>query len=201
MEQIRIIIGIIVSSVLTLFTPIKDVMLAMLVLFSINGAMGLLEDILHASGWKTKKALSFLGQCAIYFGTIMSLFLIGHLVHEHDEAMTCVKFISIITVWVSGVNFLRNARSCCPESSSMYRLFDILYYVASVQVVEKIPFVQKYYLIIIIIEIASRILIDKVKEFEGLRLRAYRESGGKRTDGFRFEEVANEYQLYAAGIE
>lgn len=46
MEQVRIIIGIIISSVLTLFTPIKDVMLAMLVLFSINGA-GLLEDILH----------------------------------------------------------------------------------------------------------------------------------------------------------
>ena len=31
---------------------------------------------------------------------------------------------------------------------------------------------------------ASRILIDKVKEFEGLRLRAYRDSGGKPTIGY-----------------
>ena len=57
MEQARIIIGIIISSIIALFTPIKDVMLAMLVLFSINGAMGLLEDILHGS-WRRSRAAS-----------------------------------------------------------------------------------------------------------------------------------------------
>lgn len=31
---------------------------------------------------------------------------------------------------------------------------------------------------------ASRILIEKIKEFEGLRLRAYRDSGGKPTIGY-----------------
>ena len=146
MTEIRALIGLVISSVISLFTPIEDVMIAMLVLFSVNGAFGLLEDILHADGWKTKKAFAFLGQCGLYFGTMMSLFLIGHLIHEREEAMTCVKVISVITVWVFGVNILRNARSCCHAGSTMYRLFDILYYVVSVQVVEKIPFVQNYLL-------------------------------------------------------
>lgn len=144
MNEIRLFVGVVTSSIVALFAPIGHVMFAMVWLFAINGAMGLLEDILHADGWKTKKALSFIGQCGIYFGTVMSLFLIGHLIHEHENAMSSVKMISIITVWVFGTNILKNARDCCPAGSSMYKLFDILYYVASVQAIEKIPFVQNY---------------------------------------------------------
>lgn len=144
MTQIKLFVSLIVSSVISLFSPIKDILLAMLVLFIVNSLLGLLEDILHGSGWSTRKALSFGGQCGIYFGTIMSVFMIGHLIDERDEALVCVKVISIITAWVFGVNIFRNGRDCMPAGSSMHKLFDILYYVASVQAVEKIPFVKSY---------------------------------------------------------
>lgn len=144
LSEIKIFVGIIISSVISLFTPIQDVVLAMLILFCVNGAFGLLADIIDGNGWSNKKALSFLKQCFIFFGTLFSLFAIGHFLHEEDETFTCVKIICIITTWVFGVNILRNARQSCSNGSSMYRLFDILYYIVSVQVVEKIPFVSNY---------------------------------------------------------
>ena len=144
MQEVRILIGIVVSSVISLLAPIGDVMWGMLLLFLVNGGMGLLEDIINGEGWKKKKAMAFGVQCAVYFGTVMSMFAIGRLIHKHDEAVSCVNTVSVVTMWVFGTNVLRNARDCCTEGSSMYKLFDILYYVASVQVVERLPIVRNY---------------------------------------------------------
>lgn len=144
MQEVKIVIGFVISSIVAMFAPIGDMMIAMLLLFIINGGVGLLEDIINGDGWKKKKAMAFGMQCAVYFGTIMSLFVIGRLIHKHIEAVTCVNTISIVTIWVFGTNILRNARDCCTIDSSMYKLFDILYYVVSVQVVERLPIVQSY---------------------------------------------------------
>lgn len=142
--ELKTLIVLAVSSLISLFSPIKDVLIAMLILFCVNGAFGLLADIFNGRGWDTKKALSFLLQIFIFFGAISTVFAVGKFLHEEDETMTCVKIICIITTWVFSVNIFRNCRVCTPNGSSMHRLFDILYYVASVQVVEKIPFVKEY---------------------------------------------------------
>ena len=36
MTEIKVLIGLVISSIISLFTPIGDVMIAMLVLFSVN---------------------------------------------------------------------------------------------------------------------------------------------------------------------
>lgn len=143
-EQVKYIITLLLSSLLAMFHPLEDVMKGMLWLFVINGVIGLLADIFSGNKWSYKKACNFFIQCAVFFGVLLSLFAIGTYIHKHEEAMTCVSIISIIAVWVFSTNIFRNARNICTKGSSMYKFFDILYYVASVQVVEKIPFVQDY---------------------------------------------------------
>ena len=143
-EYIRSAVIALVSCLITLFSPIEDIMLGMVVLLAVNGLFGLLADIFNGVGWKTKKAIGFLYQTAVFFVLVMSLFVVGKLIHKHEEAITCVSVISVITTWVFGINILRNGRECCPKGSQMYKLFDILHYIVSVQIIEKIPYIENY---------------------------------------------------------
>lgn len=53
-EYIRSAIVALVSCLITLFSPIEDIMLGMVVLLAVNGLFGLLADIFNGVGWKTK---------------------------------------------------------------------------------------------------------------------------------------------------
>lgn len=143
-DFLRTAIAMLFSCLLALFSPIQDILIGMVVLLAMNGLFGLLADIINGKGWKMNKATRFLVQCFVYFVLVMALFVVGHFIHKDSEAATCVSIISIITTWVFSINILRNCRNCCPKTSSMYKLFDILYYVVSIQIVEKIPFVASY---------------------------------------------------------
>ena len=115
-DFIRSAIVALISCLLTLFSPIQDILVGMVVLLTLNGVCGLFADIINGNGWEMNKATKFLVQCFVYF----------------------------VLVMVFSINILRNCRNCCPQESSMYKLFDILYYIVSVQIVEKIPFVASY---------------------------------------------------------
>ena len=143
-DFLRTAIAALFSCLLTLFSPIHDILIGMVVLFAVNGIFGLFADIINGNGWKMNKATNFIVQCAVYFVLVMALFIVGHFIHKDTEAATCVSVVSIITTWVFSINILRNGRNSCPKDSSMYKLFDILYYVVSIQIVEKIPFVASY---------------------------------------------------------
>lgn len=143
-DYLRCAVMTLVSSVITMFSPIRDVMIGMIILLSVNALFGLVADIIDGNGFCMRKALSFLGQCFVFFGLVTSLFAIGHFIHKHNEAVTCVSLVSIITTWVFAVNILRNCKECVPNKSPMYKLFDILHYIVSVQVIERIPYVANY---------------------------------------------------------
>jgi hypothetical protein len=49
-----------------------------------------------------------------------------------------------VTIYIYGVNILRNIRHMLQEGSGMYRVVDILYYVLTLKVVDKIPFLSEY---------------------------------------------------------
>lgn len=143
-DFLRTAIAALFSCLLTLFSPIQDILIGMVVLFAVNGLFGLFADIINGNGWKMYKATKFLVQCCVYFTLVMALFVVGHFIHKDNEAATCVSVVSIITTWVFSINILRNSRNSCPKTSSMYKLFDILYYIVSIQIVEKVPFVASY---------------------------------------------------------
>ena len=65
-EYIRSAIVALVSCLITLFSPIEDIMLGMVVLLAVNGLFGLLADIFNGVGWRTKKAIGFLYQTAVF---------------------------------------------------------------------------------------------------------------------------------------
>lgn len=130
------------GAIFTLLAPIQNFMIAMLILFGINFLVGRLAAVVNNEPWDTKKALMCLLYFSIFIVTACATFVIGHLLGEHDQAVTVVKVYCFLAVYVFGVNIFRNARNCTKAGTSWYRFFDLCYYVLSVKFVEKFSFIK-----------------------------------------------------------
>lgn len=145
--SMKAIITLFISSLIAIFTPVKDLMLAMVVLFSLNFAIGFIADefVLRL---KRKQVLTKWGwyvlQCGLYFFVIFSLFAVGRLCHRDVESINCVTIVSVITIWVFAISILKGFKLLLPNESTMYKLADILLWIVSVKIVEKIPYIAEY---------------------------------------------------------
>lgn len=132
------------SAVLSFFMPISDFMVAMIMLFIVNFVFGLLADIVNGYGWNKKKANMFFLYCLVFFAIAMFIFTIGHLLHAHNEAIQGVKYLCIVALWFFGVNISRNWMNITKDGSTFHKLANFIYYVLSMQIVEKIPFLKQF---------------------------------------------------------
>lgn len=128
----------------SLFAPIWDFMIAMMLLLTLNLLFGIASAWASGEGWSWKKARMFFVFCFGLFGTFAVMFAVGHYLHEDAEAAMCVKYACFVAVWVFGTNILRNWRSMLHEGTATYKLVDILLYILTVQFVERLPFVKKW---------------------------------------------------------
>lgn len=130
--------------VTSLFSPILDFMMAMLILLTVNLLFGMAAAYNKGEEWSWKKAMMFFVFCGGLFSVFASMFAVGHFLHNDAEAALCVKYGCFIATWVFGTNILRNWRSMLRPGTATYKFVDILYYVLTVQFVEKLPFVKKW---------------------------------------------------------
>jgi hypothetical protein len=143
MEELRTVVVTVIGAILTMLAPIQNFMYAMVLLFSLNFIFGIVAARVNKEGWKTKKALMFFVYCAIFFVTACAVFIIGHFMGEHQQAITVVKILCYLAVYVFGTNIFRNLCQIVPQNSTWYKLFDLCYYMLSVKFIEKFPFIKK----------------------------------------------------------
>ncbi|WP_314923050.1 phage holin family protein [Prevotella pallens] len=132
------------SCLLAFFAPVQDFLVSMFCLFVANVAFGVLADYVNGGEWQKRKFFVFFRDCLVFFGLIVAFFVIGYFAHRREEAATCVSVTCLLAIWAFGLNILRNCKECCLKTSSMYKLFDILYFIVSAQVIKKVPFVAEY---------------------------------------------------------
>lgn len=132
------------SAILSFFMPIKDFIEAMILLFLVNFVFGVLADIVNGQGWSKRKANIFFLYCLVFFAVALFIFSIGELMHAHAEAVQGVKYLCVVCLWFFGVNISRNWREITREGSTFNKLASFIYYVLSMQVVEKIPFLKQF---------------------------------------------------------
>lgn len=132
------------AALVSFFMPIGDFILAMIILFVINFGFGLLADIVNGGGWKTKKAQQFFVQCFVFFVLAFCIFGIGEKMHAHEEAVCGVKYLCTIALWFFSVNIVRNWMNITPGRSVFHRMAYFVYYVLSVQFVERIPLLKRF---------------------------------------------------------
>ncbi len=135
----------IVSSIILMLNPIKDFVVGMLIVFTLNYLAGWTADRVTGGSWSMKKTFSFGKQCFVFFGIIVFIFVTGHFLHKGDEALIGVQYVCIIAVWAYSRNILRNLRDHILEKgTTMWQLVDILYWIISFEIIEKLPAVKKY---------------------------------------------------------
>lgn len=142
--EIKAVVFTVFSLLASLFAPILDFMLAMLLLLTANLIFGIASAKANGEEWSWKKALMFFAFCFGLFGTFVLIFLVGHFLHNETEAVFCVKYACLIAVWVFGTNIFRNWRSMLHKGTATYKFVDIMYYILTVQFVEKLPWIKKY---------------------------------------------------------
>lgn len=132
------------AAVISFFMPIGDFMLAMIVLFIVNFSYGLIADIVNGGGWENKKALQFFGQSTVFFVLMLSVLTVGDKLHDHEEAISGVKYLCSMATYFFAVNISRNWKMIAPKDSVWYRIASFCYYVLSVQFVEKLPYLKNF---------------------------------------------------------
>lgn len=144
MNDIKTFIIAIVSGVLALLSPIKDFMHAMICLFLVNFLFGVVADYCNGGKWSMKKAMVFFYHVAVFFLIASCVFFIGHFLHNENEALYCVKTLCLVALWFYTINILKNLRLILVPHTPMHALVNFLYYVVSLKLVHKIPYLSDY---------------------------------------------------------
>lgn len=132
------------AAVMSFFMPIGDFMLAMIILFIVNFSFGLIADIVNGGSWQNKKAVKFFGQSTLFFVLMLSVLAVGDKLHDHEEAISGVKYFCSMATYFFAVNITRNWKLTAPLGSVWYRIASFCYYVLSVQFIEKLPYLKKF---------------------------------------------------------
>ena len=144
MNEIKGVLLMTFSALVGFFAPIQDLILAIIVLLSVNFASGLIEDALHAGGWSWKKAFKTFYELFVLCGIGFFVFAIGNFLHEKQGAIQCLTAIYFAAIWFYGVNILNNWKKILPEGSTIYRFISFIHFVVSLQIVEKIPYLKAF---------------------------------------------------------
>lgn len=129
---------------LSLLVPIRDFMIAMMVLFGLNLVFGIVAAVFNGEEWSWKKFGMFFVCCAVFFVTVAALFIIGHFLHSDTEALFCVKWVCIAATYLFTTNILKNLRRMLVPDTPFYKLVEYAYYALTLGFVEKFPMFKKY---------------------------------------------------------
>lgn len=144
MDGLRFLFAAVAANIAGLLHPIKNDIYGLVLLFTLNFVMGMLADVCNRRSWSFKKAFCFFRDAAIYFGMILSIYLIGCCKGEERAAVHCVSFMIYLAIYFYGTNILRNARMITGERSTLFRILDFLYYLLSLRVLEKNACLKDY---------------------------------------------------------
>ena len=133
-----------ITAVVSFLSPIQDFMTGIVVLFIVNFVFGLTADVVGGEGWKWKKAFRFFVHCLIFFALAACIYVCGHFMHNESGAIQCVTFICYLAIWAYSINICRNLKNILKQETPLYRVVDIVYYILTLKVVEKIPFLKDY---------------------------------------------------------
>lgn len=137
MDSVRFLFATALANVAGLLMPIKNDIYGLVLLFTLNFVIGMLADVCNHREWSFKKAFRFFRDTAIYFGMILSIYLLGCFKGEERAAVHCVSFMIYLAIYFYGTNILRNARLITNDRSTMFRILDFIYYLLSLRVLEQ----------------------------------------------------------------
>jgi len=144
MDEVRMVIANLITAVVSFLSPIQDFMTGIVILFIVNFIFGLTADMVSGLGWKWKKAFKFFVHCLIFFALAACVYVCGHFMHNENGAIQCVTYICYLAIWAYTINICRNLKVVLRDGTPLYKVVDVIYYVLTLKVTEKIPILKDY---------------------------------------------------------
>lgn len=145
MDSLKLFFATLFANIAGLLFPIRNDIFGLVLLFTVNFAVGLFADVCNHREWSFRKAFSFFRDAAIYFTMVASIYLLGHFKGEEAAAVHCVSFMIYVAIYFYGTNILRNARLITGEDSTLFKVLDFLYYLLSLRVLGQNSCLKDYY--------------------------------------------------------
>ena len=133
-----------ITAIVSFLSPIQDFMTGIVVLFVVNFIFGLTADMVGGEGWKWRKAFRFFIHCLIFFSLAASIYVCGHFMRNENGAIQCVTYVCYLAIWAYSINICRNLKIILRKDTPLFKVVDIIYYILTLKVVEKIPFLKDY---------------------------------------------------------
>ena len=145
MDSLKLFVASLFANIAGLLFPIRNDIFGLVLLFTVNFAVGVLADVGNHREWSFRKAFCFFRDAAVYFVMIASIYLLGHFKGEPQAAVHCVSFMIYVAIYFYGTNILRNARMITNERSTLFRVLNFLYYIFSLRVLERSNWLKDYF--------------------------------------------------------
>lgn len=130
----------------TFFKPLEEELLVLVLVFAMNFIFGLVADkVKHNVGFRFKKAFASFKEATTFFVLAVMIYTFGELKDWSVEAAVhAVGFLTYVLSWFYSVNILRNLKDIFRPKSVAWKVVDFLYYMVSIEFVEKIPYLNNY---------------------------------------------------------
>lgn len=144
LDELKGVLLVIGSWLFSRLLPISDFMHGMLLLFIINFVFGVIDDRLRGNSWQWRKARTFFLHVMVFFIITACMCIVGFFLHNTEEAITGIRIMCVMAVWFYAVNILKNVCRILVNETPMWKFFNFLYWVLSLKMVEKIPYLSEY---------------------------------------------------------
>lgn len=142
MEKLREFSACALASICGALAPVHDILEACMLVFAANLAAGIAAGVIaQAERFSLRKAFSCMIEAAVIAVLIAMILIIGDKIDNHAGAMSAISVVVYALIYFYGTNVLKNLKRLFPGN----RLFEFLYYVASFEIVSKIPYLSDYH--------------------------------------------------------
>lgn len=141
MDQIKNWVVCALSALFGAIEPIHNILEACMLVFATNLIAGVIAGVLaQKERFEFKKAINCLLEAAIIMVLIAMILIVGDNTSNHGGAMSAISVVVYALYYFYGVNILKNLTRLFPSNA----LFKFLYYVVSLEMIDKIPFLAAF---------------------------------------------------------
>ncbi|RNC66459.1 hypothetical protein [Proteiniphilum sp. X52] len=126
-EKTKELFWLIVTALISVLTPVQNVLVLLFVAFLFNIATGIIADV-HANKAKfnLKKAFNAVTQLTFYAACVVFLDYGARLLNEPEIGITAVKWMTYIVVYFYLTNIFKNAKLIYPSNLAIKFIYELL---------------------------------------------------------------------------
>ena len=121
--------------------PVNNFLIVIAILFSLNFLFGWIAGIKSKESFSLKKAFGALQDLLIFFGLIITTFIIGNYMNvEENQILEFTSWLTWLVIYFYVANITKNVKQISPGNKAI----DMLYWLINIEFVKNVRFLKDY---------------------------------------------------------